>query len=459
MKEKLFILGLDCIDSNILDNLNFTPNIKKMVAQGTYGTLNSTIPPITVPAWSSMLSGKDPGELGVYGFRNRRTYRYDDEVFASSHMVKFDRLWDLFSKVNKKSIIVGVPQTYPINPINGFLVSGFDSPKNSNEFCYPKELSTFIKEEIGEYLFDVTDFRNTPLDEVLDTVYSMTEKRFDLMENLIRENEWDFSILCEIGTDRIHHCFWKYHDKNHPEYEYHDKYSNVIIDYYMYIDNRIGRLLNILDDDSTTFLIVSDHGAKAMYGGVCINEILIREGWLVLKEKPNEPTKLTKDLIDWSKTKAWGDGGYYSRIFLNIVGREPQGKISPKDLRHYKEELTKLLQKIKLDNGIEISNKVYWPERIYRRVRGLAPDLIVLLGDLHWRSIGKVGYKSNWIIENDTGTDGANHSMDGVYIISGPNIKKNVRRDSSIYDITPTIIQQFNLPVNDDYIGENIFND
>src|SRR5207244_3368126 len=109
---------------------------------------------------------------------------------------------------------------------------------------------------------------------------------------------------------RIHHGFWKYYDPTHLKYEWGNKYENAIRDYYIYLDGEIGTLLGEVDAD-TAIMVVSDHGAKKMDGGICVNEWLLREGWLTLAgERPAELQPLEKVKVDWSKTKAWGEGGY-----------------------------------------------------------------------------------------------------------------------------------------------------
>ena len=76
-----------------------------------------------------------------------------------------------------------------------------------------------------------------------------------------------------------------------------------------------------------------------MDGGICVNEWLMANGYLALKEQPQSAVPLSKVKIDWSQTKAWGDGGYYARVFLNVAGREPEGTIAPEDYEKVRDEL------------------------------------------------------------------------------------------------------------------------
>ena len=205
-------------------------------------------------------------------------------------------------------------------------------------------------------------------------------------------------MFVEMGTDRIHHGLWKYHDPSHHKYEVHPTLNHSIYDYYRSIDSEIGQILDLVDEQTTVF-IVSDHEAKKMDGGICVNEWLIQEGYLTLKTHPATLTALERCEIDWSKTKVWGDGGYYGRIFLNIAGREPQGIVQAEDVEALQSELTAKFEALTDPDGVNIGTTVYTPQDIYHEWNGVPPDLIVYFGDLSWRSVGTVGHGSIYTFE------------------------------------------------------------
>jgi predicted AlkP superfamily phosphohydrolase/phosphomutase len=115
--------------------------------------------------------------------------------------------------------------------------------------------------------------------------------------------------MVEMGPDRLHHAFWRYFDSEHRLHEPGNEFEDVIHQYYIYMDRELGETMDALPDD-TSVIVVSDHGAKGMHGAICINEYLIEEGLLSVKEYPDEPQRLTTENIDWDHTKVWGDGGY-----------------------------------------------------------------------------------------------------------------------------------------------------
>ncbi|MBV9229385.1 MAG: phosphodiesterase, partial [Chloroflexi bacterium] len=145
--------------------------------------------------------------------------------------------------------------------------------------------------------------------------------------------------------------------------------------------------------------------------------------------------------------RAWGAGGYYGRIFLNVQGREPEGTIPP---AVYERERTALAERLRAMNGPDgqpLGNRVFIPQHIYRSVRGVAPDLIVYFGDLAWRAIGTVGSGELYTSENDTGPDDANHAQYGLFIYYDPQRPGKGRKvdNAQIYDILPTLMHRFQL--------------
>src|SRR5581483_10830303 len=201
-----------------------------------------------------------------------------------------------------------------------------------------------------------------------------------------------------------------------------------------------------------------DHGAKRLDGGICINDWLVREGWLVLKSNPPRGTPLAKCDVDWSRTRAWGEGGYYARVCLNVKGREPEGIVEQSDYENVRDELGAKLALIPDDCGQPLQNSVLKPQEIYRRVEGISPDLIVIFGDLHWRAVGTLGHDTLHTLENDTGPDEANHAQFGFFnwIVPGQTVRTEPM-DIDILDIAPTVLALMLQPVPDGMQGRTLF--
>ncbi|MEO6807831.1 MAG: alkaline phosphatase family protein [Isosphaeraceae bacterium] len=460
--SKVVIIGLDCAEPTLVFDqyADRLPNLTKLRERGSWGTLRSSDPPITVPAWMSMMSSKDPGTLGYYGFRNRADRSYEKMTTATSLAVHEPLLWDYLGQAGKQVIMVGVPQTYPPRAVNGLLVTDFLTPSIESQYTFPTNLKAEIARlpDVHPYEFDVSDFRTPDKSKIRDSLIRMTDKRFALARHLLTTKPWDFFMMVEMGTDRVHHAFWQYMDPRHHRYVPGNPFETVIPDYYVHVDGQIGRLLEVLPDDAHV-LVVSDHGGQCMEGGILLNEWLVKQGYLVLHEYPKTPSRLEGLKVDWSRTTAWGSGGYYGRLFLNVKGREPQGLIAPEDYEATRDRLIAELEALGDPDGKPIGTRVLKPEDLYKTVRGAAPpDLFIYFGDLRWRSVGTIGTGQIHTFENDTGPDDANHAPEGMLIATGPGIPASGPISGmQLMDVTPTVLQLFGLKIPADLQGHALF--
>jgi predicted AlkP superfamily phosphohydrolase/phosphomutase len=458
MASRALVIGLDCAPPELLFERwrEELPTIRSLMERGRYGVLRSCDPPITVPAWACMTSSRSPGALGIYGFRNRRDRSYDALGIADSRAVRVPRVWDLLSNRGRPVIVVGVPPSYPVSEVNGVMISCFLTPDTEkSQYTFPSELREEIEGLVGRYMVDVNDFRTDDKGTVLAEIEEMTSKRFRVAEHLLETRPWDLFFMVEMGTDRMHHAFWRFSDPEHRLHEPGNPFEHAMLDYYRALDEKIARLLRFADDD-TAVLVVSDHGAKRIDGGICVNEWLRREGYLALKEEPREPSRLIPDMVDWSRTTAWGEGGYYCRLFLNVAGREPQGTIAPEDYERTRDELKAKLEALGDEEGRPIGTVAHRPEDLYAERNGIPPDLLVYFGDLLWRSIGQVGTGTVHVFENDTGPDDANHAPAGLYLIAGTEVQSGPGEERSLLDIAPTLLTLLGEPVPSDMEGRSI---
>ncbi|ERN42775.1 hypothetical protein KR51_00004890 [Rubidibacter lacunae KORDI 51-2] len=445
---RLVVIGLDCAEPSLVfdrwrDDL---PHLSSLMDRGRYGRLESCIPAITVPAWSCMTSGRDPGELGIYGFRNRLDRSYDSLSIANGSFVKVPRLWDILGEAGWTVAVVSVPGTYPPQLVNGALVSGFLTPNTDAEFTYPSGLGMQLRAWVDRYLFDVPDFRSDDKPRILRDIYDLCNQTFSLALNLLRDREPDFLMMVEMGLDRLQHAFWKHMDSRHPLHVPDSPFAQVIHDYYCHVDRCIGQLLACCGED-TAVAVVSDHGAQPLMGGFCLNQWLIETGYLVLKSAPTAPMRLQPSQVDWQRTKAWGAGGYYGRLFMNVQNREPDGIIPLASYQQERQKLIEHLEAIPGPDGRPLGIKAYTPQQLYRRVRGVAPDAIVYFQNLAWRSLGSVGTESLYALENDTGPDDANHAQHGLFVFCDPQHPGDGREltGAQIYDVLPTLLSRYDI--------------
>jgi len=440
---KLALIGLDCADPVLTQHLlPELPVLRELAGEEGVRRLRSVDPPITVPAWMCMMTGRDPGQLGVYGFRNRRDYGYDALEVATSNAFQGTPIWETLGAAHLPSLVIGVPGTYPVRPVHGTMVAGFPAPPRGAGLAFPASLATRLRDPQAPYLYDVEEFRTHDKASVLSQLRVMTERRFTLARQLAHEVPWELLTLVEMGPDRLHHAFWSALDPTASTGT--TAWTEDALAYYRLLDRELGALVEALPS-RTQVCIASDHGAQAMRGGIALNEWLIAQGFLHLRAHPRHPTPIrqliAEGAVDWARTTAWGEGGYYGRVFLNVTGREPEGRVAPATFERVRTELIEGLQAIPDPEGRPLATRVHRPQDLYRKINGIPPDLLVYFDDLGHRSIGTVGHGVIHLEENDTGPDEANHAHAGLLI--APGMPEGTC--SSLLDLHGYLLQHFEL--------------
>ncbi len=454
---KILVVGLDGAAPELLFEDERLTNFRRLMEGGCYGRLKSVVPPVTVPAWMCMATSQDPGSLGVYGLRNRTDFSYSGLGIVNSKSVQELAIWDQVAREGKRATIIGVPPSYPPREVNGICVGCFLTPDpNKDVYTHPGAVKEQIASLVGDYPVDVKGFLTDNKEWLRDEIYNMSRKHFEVVRHLLVNSEWNYFQFVEIGLDRLHHGFWRFHDPRHVLHQPGDRYQDVIHDYYLYLDDELGKIFDVLSED-TAILVVSDHGAQRLDGGFCVNEWLVREGLLVLNEYPKEVTPFARLDVNWKKTMAWSEGGYYACVFLNVMGREPEGTIAQSDYVNLREEIKARLEATVDDKGDPLGTLVFKPEEIYKTVGNVAPDLIVHFGGLYWRSIGSVGYPAIHIRENDTAPDDSNHGQFGSFILAAPNnpLRGEVE-GGDLLDMAPTLLELGGYDLPDSMQGSSL---
>lgn len=424
------------------------PTIRRLVTEGASGRLRTCEPPITVPAWMVMSTGVSPERLGIYGFRHRAEASYGKATIVDS--TAWDRhpaVWNAVQDAGGRVGLFAVPPGYPPQVVTGWSVGCHLTPSSAARWAHPPQLQDELEQVIGGRYQPDIPFRIEDRDRVLDALTQMTQQHLTMVEHLMQRHPCDFTMLVEIGTDRLHHAFWKFADAAHPQHVPNHRYGTAVRDYYRLIDAMIARLLARAGDD-TVVMITSDHGAKAMHGLIGINEWLQQQGYLVLHRPAPAGTPIDAAAVDWSRTTAWGWGGYCAKIFLNLEGREPQG-IVPR--RRYHALCTELVERLQ---GLTIPVVVRQPNP---QGEPNTPDLMVYFGDLHWRAGQTVGHERVFLDHNDTGLDDAVHSWDGVIVLWDP--RRRVGREltgARLVDVAPTMLDLMGLPRPNDLEGRSL---
>ncbi len=508
--KKTLILGLDSMTFKVLDPLreqNLCPNLDNLIKTGVHGDLESVPNMNSIPAWSSFMTGKNPGKHGLYWFYERKKNSYDFK-FCSGGDIEDRRYWEILEENRFKTGTVNVPMTYPASGVNGFLISGLDAPgEKSERFTYPENLYQEIREEVGDYHIDTNILgyaRGGNMDKAIEATNKVIDSRLNAFKYLIKEKEWDILTVVFTALDRIQHTFWHFMDEEHPDFDPSkaSAYGDVIEDFYKRLDEVLGEILDIVPDD-TNVILVSDHGAGFNQMGNMYLQPLLEALGLFVPEKKNlwNPKLILKKILHilsgladkflskrlrrnvmcllpggrsglvsglhqqdarWDETKAYTS---YIRpeIWLNVKGREPKGIVDEnyEEIRDF--IIDKLYECRDIKTGNKLVEKVYKREEVYsgKHVEK-APDIVV-----KWCYDGIIsGLKctdkngEEVLVENpDNILERKNISGDqrpeGVLIASGNKFKSNTDLENAkLEDIAPTILHLMESPVPEDMDGE-----
>jgi len=446
---QVFIFGIDGATPELIFDkwLGDLPNIKNLMEKGAYAKINSTIPPATIIAWTSMVSGKDASEIGVFNYTK-------DGRLVNSTDVKCKRVWDILSEKGKKSIALYVPLTYPVNEINGVMVGGFLTPEINDKCVFPLKYKEKIESLANEdVFFDVAvglaGHKGLEIDKLVDKTIEMTEAQLKFLKHCLENEEWDFFMTVMLGTDRLQHMVWRHFDEEHRKFIPDSKFKNTLKNYYTYLDKRLGEILEMLPED-TTIIVTSDHGMVRQEGKININNWLIQEGYLVLNQEFKEKTRFNQDFVDWDKTLAYGGGAYNGRIYIN--------KEKCENYEELREEIARKLMEITDDKGKELDTKIYKKEEVYVNVDDPnCPDLTVYFDDLRWASNPDLGQEGLYSWESALGADSAGHARQGCFVISGKSLKKTGDiGEVDIAQVMPTILKLLDVDIPEDIKQKNI---
>lgn len=499
-KPKVFTIGVDGGTFDIILPLverGELPNFERMINQGVWGELESTVPPFSGPAWTSFQTGKAPSSHGIFDFVNKKPNSYETYYVNSTH-IRGTRFWDVLGDNGLKVGIINVMVTYPPHPVNGFLLTGGLTPPGRS-FAYPESLAKEIEDKFGAYrMWGVGGITLTEGGEekFINGYFANEKRRMEIARYLMKEKEWNFFMVMLESADPLQHELWKYIDENHPRFNSNaEEYvKQAIPNFYKEVDGFLGEIFEVLPDD-TTVCIMSDHGFGPLTRYILINNFLISIGMLKLNANLSTRFKrvafdhgvslerlyrLAKKLgvsraakafrggarekmlsrltpsfkdIDWSRTRAFavGTGGH---IYLNVRGREPQGIVEMGE--EYENVRNLIIENLESltdpKTGNKAIEKVFSKEELYKgRFFDRAPDISFLPG----RGFGTLQREqfvspSTFIDSPSCGT----HRINGITLLFGPTIESNKQiEEAKIFDLAPTILHLFGLPIPDDMDG------
>lgn len=454
----MLILGLDCVPPVLAFErwADHLPVLSALARRGAFGSLRSCTPPITMPAWACMMSGRDPGELGIYGFRQRQPGTRQLRV-ATSDDLHLPRVWDLASDAGLECAALFVPPSFPAPAIRGVSVGCMLTPSADAPHTVPAELADELRGRFGPHQPDVAEPEDGDADALFDALYESAAYRWDVAEHVLRTRAPQLLAMVEIGTDRLHHALWPRFDVEDPRHDPARSLEREARDFYAYLDSRVGRMIELAGPEAAV-LVASDHGARPLRGGVRLNEWLRREGLLVLRSDPSGPVSLHEADVDWGRTRAWAEGGYHARVNLNTRARYADGPLDDAEALTLRDILASKLSALRFDASPR-ATRVVVPESAYRAVRGEAPDLLVFFGDLDLRALGELGadvFAAPHEVERAPGRGGCNHDWDGIFMLAGRGVDARGKLEGAvIQDVGATALALLGLEIPGDWLGSD----
>jgi predicted AlkP superfamily phosphohydrolase/phosphomutase len=500
-EPKVLLIGLDGGTLDVILPLikeGRLPVISRLMKNGSYGVLQSTIHPITYPAWSSFMTGKNPGKHGIYDFYKLDKNDYKMK-FINASFRNGRTLWKILSDNGKKVGIFNMPVTYPPEKVNGFLISGLGTPASKNNFTYPEDLYGELVDKFGEYLLLDTAPGGRSKEQFLNRLIKITEDTINISKYLLKGNNIDLFAVVFSTTDIVSHFFWHCMDPSHPLFTRgeNQKYGDAVSKIYEQIDKGIGELIDCFSE-APIVIIMSDHGFGPIKKVINLNNWLRENGYLKIKNSlhnnfQNILTKmkyryqlskkwksridrlipsLRKNLdsyislgnIDWKNTKAF-NVGVFGNICINVKGQWANGIVkSGTEYEKLREEISGKLKELKDPEDEErIIERVYKREEIYTGAYLIdAPDLIVQTNNYKYHVNSNAFLEKNHsIIQNIYNRQNtirpnrlSTHRLNGAIIFNGEMIQNIMLENAEIIDVAPTISYLLKLCIPKDMDGK-----
>ena len=436
-QPKILIIGLDGATFDLIKPWaaeGKLPTFERLLQQGVHGELTSTIPPVTAPAWTSFMTGKNPGKHGLYHFIEPRPGSYEMRYTnARSRLAK--TIWQILNESGISVGVLNVPMTYPPDRLNGYMISGMDSPEDSTAITNPPELYQELQERFGKVSPQIRYLGYLKTDQrregVLKGLEEMDAHYLQLTDYLLKKYPVDVAMVVFTSVDTVQHFFWQYMDRTHPQ---HDavgaaKYGEAILRVYQRVDEIIAKLIGSLPED-TAVLLMSDHGFHPTSARIVhINRYLFDLGLLRLHDSsqqwyhpqtliqatikrvdtvlrrtltPHQKAKVSRMFpglrnmweshyaglsnIDWAQTKAYCYEilTFPSCVWINVKGLRPQGIVDPgAEYEQLMRFITDKLYALKDPmTGQQLISQVYRKQEIYHGpYLDQAPDLTLAWWD------------------------------------------------------------------------------
>ena len=495
--SRVLVIGIDGATFDLIKpwaEAGDLPNLARMMSEGIHSPLESTIPPVTAPAWSTFATGVNLGKHGVFDFIRPIGGQFD---LVNATSIRAPTLWQILSQAGRKVGVMNVPVTYPPQPVNGFVIGGMLSPVNG-DFTYPANLLDHYEGKLKPYrIAPHVQYKPGNEAEFTADLLDLAERRGEYALQLLADYPYDFLMFHFQATDNMQHAFWKFVDPSHPRYDPQAaaRFGPGLKQLYQRVDNYIGQMLNRLDDD-TTVIVMSDHGFGSLHYVVNVNLFLMDQGLLKLKKgawtrlkaglfragltpasfwhliertglqnyvwQVSKSTRnkvvgkfLSFDDVDWSQTVAYSIG-HVGQIYVNLRGREPDGIVEPgEQYETVKQRVIDALHQLRHpETGRPLMDRVIPSDQVVHGPHAhRGPDLHLVMDGYQTIAFPLFATDRRIVTRQIRGDSGC-HRLHGVFIAQGPEIQRGKTVENPhIMDLAPTILHLMGLPVLEDMDG------
>ena len=477
------LLGLDGATFTVLDpyiESGVMPFLGALRERGTSAVLRSIMPPLTPPAWTSLVTGKHPGQHGVFDFFQKEEPGSIHFTFANSQHVRSATVWSLVSEQQRRVISLNFPLMFPAPPVNGAVVPGGMMPWRQLRLgCHPpglfqrlKQLDAFEPKEMLDMELEVKAIDGCPEEDYAEFVrlHIRKEQRWtEVLLHLMAEEPADLVGILFDGVDKLQHLCWPYID---PSFRPPDPtpWEQEMIDlceqYFRSLDGQLERIVTAAGPDATV-VIASDHGFGPTTDVFHVNSWLEQNGYLFWADSAHANTngrsgtdvgfaEMTRHVnaVDWSRTLAYA--ATPSSQGIHIVEHVPGTDAPlPEDVRAKLsvELAAELLELRRPWDGRPAIEEVWTREQSFTGpFELLGPDITMILADAGTMSI--LPSPSEEILAQRDRARG-HHRWEGTFIAAGPGIRQGHHApELSLVDVAPLLLYQLGLPVPDDVAGQ-----
>ncbi len=416
-QPKLVVIGLDAATWTLIRPWmaeGSLPNLSKLMKDGVSGALESILPPITPPAWTSFMTGKNPGKHGIFHFVETEHGGYAMN-YANATSRRAPTVWKLLNNAGYTVGTMNIPFTYPPEKLNGFQISGMDTPSEKSPFIHPPQLRDELEKHLGGIQLDLRflgamttdERRNQVLAEMEQLDRQWSKAALYLLEN----HPQDVMMFVFMSIDTVQHYFWQHMDRDHflHDPKLAPKFGDAVRKVYERLDAAAGEIVNRLAPETAVF-VVSDHGGgPTVDRTIYLNRYLAQLGLLHYKEAAISPlrrlgekilrtgysalvatlssrqkSKLAElfpqlrkkselayssfTAIDWTRTKAYCSEVLASppSIWVNLKGVKPQGIVDPAEYDSLLSYIIAKLAELKDPRtGRPVINRVYRRKEVF----------------------------------------------------------------------------------------------